>query len=170
MMDTALLAKWSASTMNWNSTPYGRRSSRCQEYAMFVVPKLNLDAFPDVTNVQVQLNPEQWSIGSRAGCSNRGLWRCYSPGGGNDGKVKQLGEVVVGIVLKRFGANTKNTIDDVKARLEIVQKSMSKDVTIQPFYDQSDLINEAVRTVGKALLEAFVLIIIILFLFLMSTK
>jgi len=87
-----------------------------------------------------------------------------------DGEIKQLGEVVVGIVLKRFGANTKNTIDDVKSRLKIVQKSMPKGVTIQPFYDQSDLINTAVWTVEKALLEAFVLIIIILFLFLMNVR
>ena len=87
-----------------------------------------------------------------------------------DGSIKQLGEVVVGIVLKRFGANTKNTIDDVKERLEIVQKSMPKGVTIQPFYDQSELIDKAVWTVEKALLEAFVLIIIILFLFLMNVR
>lgn len=87
-----------------------------------------------------------------------------------DGSINQLGEVVVGIVLKRFGANTKNTIDDVKSRLEIVQKSMPKGVTIQPFYDQSELIDKAVWTVEKALLEAFVLIIIILFLFLMNVR
>ncbi len=87
-----------------------------------------------------------------------------------DGSVKPLGEVVVGIVLKRFGANTKNTIDDVKSRLKIVQKSMPEGVTIAPFYDQSDLINKAVWTVEKALLEAFVLIIIILFLFLMNVR
>ncbi len=88
----------------------------------------------------------------------------------DQGKVRNLGEVVVGIVLKRFGANTKNTIDDVKERLRIVQKAMPKGVTIQPFYDQSDLINKAVWTVEKALLEAFVLIIIILLLFLMNLR
>jgi len=87
-----------------------------------------------------------------------------------DGSINQLGEVVVGIVLKRFGANTKNTIDDVKSRLKIVQKSMPKGVTIQPFYDQSELIDKAVWTVEKALLEAFVLIIIVLFLFLMNVR
>ncbi len=87
-----------------------------------------------------------------------------------DGNIKQLGEVVVGIVMKRFGANTKNTIDDVKSRLQIVQKSMPEGVTIQPFYDQSDLINRAVWTVEKALMEAFMLIIIVLFLFLMNVR
>ncbi|MDX8411410.1 MAG: CusA/CzcA family heavy metal efflux RND transporter [Mariprofundaceae bacterium] len=88
----------------------------------------------------------------------------------DDGSIKQLGEVVVGIVMKRFGANTKNTIDDVKSRLEIVRKSMPEGVTIQPFYDQSDLINKAVWTVEKALMEAFVLIVIVLLLFLMNVR
>ncbi|GAV20656.1 cobalt-zinc-cadmium resistance protein CzcA [Mariprofundus micogutta] len=87
-----------------------------------------------------------------------------------NGDIKKLGEVVVGIALKRFGANTKNTIDDIKDRLEIVQKALPEGVSIQPFYDQSDLINKAVWTVEKALLEAFVLIIIILFLFLMNIR
>jgi len=87
-----------------------------------------------------------------------------------DGGVHSLGEVVVGIVLKRFGANTKNTIDDVKARLKIVQKALPEGVSIKPFYDQSELISKAVWTVEKALLEAFALIIIVLFLFLMNLR
>jgi len=33
-------------------------------YAMLVVPKLNLDAFPDVTNVQVQINTEAQGLAS----------------------------------------------------------------------------------------------------------
>ena len=33
-------------------------------YALFVVPKLNLDAFPDVTNVQVQINTEAEGLAS----------------------------------------------------------------------------------------------------------
>lgn len=86
------------------------------------------------------------------------------------GHVKPLGEVVAGIVLKRFGANTKATIDDVKERLAIVQKALPKGVTIQPFYDQSDLVSKAIKTVEKALVEAFVLIVIVLSLFLMNLR
>ncbi len=88
----------------------------------------------------------------------------------DNGDVRSLGEVVVGIVLKRFGANTKNTIDDVKSRLKIVQQALPKGVSIQPFYDQSELISKAVWTVEKALLEAFVLIVVVLFLFLMNLR
>jgi cobalt-zinc-cadmium resistance protein CzcA len=88
----------------------------------------------------------------------------------DDGTPRALGEVVTGIVLKRLGANTKSTIDGIKARLPIVQKALPKGVTIVPFYDQSDLVNKAVHTVAKALVEAFVLIVIVLLLFLMNIR
>ena len=81
-----------------------------------------------------------------------------------------MGEVVTGIVLKRLGANTKATIDGIKARLPIVQKALPEGVTIVPFYDQSELVNRAVGTVARALLEAVVLIIVVLLLFLMNIR
>ncbi len=87
-----------------------------------------------------------------------------------DGKPKPLGEVVIGIVLKRMGANTKATIDGIKKRLPIIQQALPEGVIIEPFYDQSDLVNKAVTTVTKALLEAFVLIVVVLLLFLMNLR
>lgn len=86
------------------------------------------------------------------------------------GQPHALGEVVVGVVLKRMGANTKATIDGIKARLPLVQKALPSGVTLEPFYDQSSLISQAVHTVVKALIEAFVLIFIVLFLFLMNLR
>jgi len=87
-----------------------------------------------------------------------------------DGTPRALGEVVTGIVLKRLGANTKATIDGVKARLPIIQKALPKGVELVPYYDQADLVNKAVSTVTKALLEAFVLIVFVLLLFLMNIR
>ncbi len=87
-----------------------------------------------------------------------------------DGKPEQLGEVVAGIVLKRMGANTKATIDGIKARLPAIQAALPEGVTLQPFYDQSDLVDQAVATVTKALLEAFVLIVVVLMLFLLNLR
>jgi cobalt-zinc-cadmium resistance protein CzcA len=81
-----------------------------------------------------------------------------------------LGEVVVGIILKRMGANTKATIDAVKQRLPIIQKALPDGVAIEPFYDQSELVSKAVNTASKALVEAFVLIIVVLLLFLMNVR
>ncbi len=87
-----------------------------------------------------------------------------------DGKVEKLGEVVTGIVLKRLGANTKLTIDSVKDRLPIIQAALPSGVTIEPVYDQADLVSKAVETVSNALLQAFVLIVIVLYLFLLNMR
>ena len=86
------------------------------------------------------------------------------------GKPEQMGEVVTGVVMKRMGANTKNTIDQIYERLPIIQNALPEGVIIEPFYDQADLIGKAVHTVSKALIEAFVLIVIVLFLFLMNIR
>jgi len=87
-----------------------------------------------------------------------------------NGNPEALGEVVAGVVLKRMGANTKASIDGIKARLPVIQMALPDGVTIEPVYDQSDLVDQAVATVSKALLEAFVLIVIILMLFLLNLR
>lgn len=80
------------------------------------------------------------------------------------------GEVVAGIVLKRIGANTKATIDGIKEVLPLIQKALPKDVQLVPVYDQASLIQQAVHTVVKALIEAFILIFIVILLFLMNLR
>jgi len=87
-----------------------------------------------------------------------------------NGDTQSLGEVMTGVVLKRMGANTKETIDSIKDRLPLVQQALPDGVTIEAVYDQSELIDKAVSTVTKALLEAFVLIVIILMIFLMNLR
>lgn len=87
-----------------------------------------------------------------------------------NGAPEPLGEVVAGVVLKRMGANTKAAIDGIKARLPAIQMALPEGVTLEPVYDQSDLVDQAVNTVSKALLEAFVLIVIVLMLFLINLR
>ncbi len=87
-----------------------------------------------------------------------------------NGNPEPLGEVVAGVVLKRMGANTKATIDSIKDRIPAIQMALPDGVTIEAVYDQSDLVDKAVGTVSKALIEAFVLIVIILMLFLLNVR
>ncbi|WP_281561135.1 CusA/CzcA family heavy metal efflux RND transporter [Thalassomonas sp. RHCl1] len=89
---------------------------------------------------------------------------------GADGTVSPLGEVVSGIVLKRMGANTKSTIDGIKARETLINQALPEGVRFEVFYDQADLITQAVDTVVNALLLAFVFIIVVLALFLMNLR
>ena len=87
-----------------------------------------------------------------------------------DGNPEALGEVVAGVILKRLGANTKATIDGIESRLAAIQTALPDGVTLEPFYDQASLVDQAVNTVAKALLEAFVLIVIVLMLFLVNLR
>lgn len=86
------------------------------------------------------------------------------------GNIEALGEVMVGIVLKRMGSNTNATINGVKDRLPAIQMALPEGVSIQPFYDQSELVDQAINTVTSALLQAFVLILVILMLFLLNVR
>lgn len=76
------------------------------------------------------------------------------------------GEAVEGLVLSLRGADASAIVKDVRERLETLKSSLPEGVTLQVFYDRSDLIQRAVGTVTKALIEATVLVIILLVAFL----
>ena len=79
-----------------------------------------------------------------------------------DGK----GEAVEGLVIGLKGVNAGELIKNVKLKLDEIQASLPKGVTISTFYDRAQLVDRAVGTVSKALLEAAVLVVILLLLFL----
>ena len=76
------------------------------------------------------------------------------------------GEAVEGLVLGLRGADTGAVVAGVRAKLEELQANLPAGVRIHVFYDRADLIDRAVSTVNHALLEATVLIVILLLLFL----
>jgi len=76
------------------------------------------------------------------------------------------GEAVEGLVIGLKGVNAGVLIKDVKAKLEAIQATLPKGTTISTFYDRAQLVDRAVGTVSKALLEAAVLVLILLLLFL----
>ncbi|MGC9127503.1 MAG: efflux RND transporter permease subunit [Acidithiobacillus sp.] len=84
------------------------------------------------------------------------------------GVVTQDGrrEAVEGIVVALKGANAAQVIREVKARLAEIAPRLPQGMTIHPFYDRSQLVERAVGTVSHALLEAIVLVVVLLLLFL----
>ena len=76
------------------------------------------------------------------------------------------GEAVQGLVLALRGANAQKLVQDVKTRLSEIQTSLPEGMTIAPFYDRGHLVERAIQTVGKALMEAIVLVLVLLLLFL----
>ncbi|MFN7136153.1 MAG: efflux RND transporter permease subunit [Thermomonas sp.] len=79
-----------------------------------------------------------------------------------DGK----GETVEGIVVALRGADASTLVKSVRQRLDELAPGLPPGVRIVPFYDRSSLIQRAVGTVEHALLEATVLVVVLLLLFL----
>jgi cobalt-zinc-cadmium resistance protein CzcA len=75
-------------------------------------------------------------------------------------------EVVMGQALARIGENAKSVVDAVKAKLETVKQALPAGTTIKPVYERTDLVNAAVGTAVRALIEGSILVAIVLFLFL----
>lgn len=77
-----------------------------------------------------------------------------------------VGETTEGLVLSLKEANTKEIITQVYQKLEELKPLLPNGVSINVFYDRSEFTQKAIATVSKTLIEAIVLIIITLFLFL----
>ncbi|WP_162971758.1 efflux RND transporter permease subunit [Helicobacter pylori] len=77
-----------------------------------------------------------------------------------------VGETTEGLVLSLKDANTKEIITQVYQKLEELKPLLPSGVSINVFYDRSEFTQKAIATVSKTLIEAVVLIIITLFLFL----
>ncbi len=75
-------------------------------------------------------------------------------------------EVVLGMALSRMGENAKTVVDNVKDKLATVEKALPPGVVVKPIYERTDLVEEAVNTAKKALIQGSILIAIVLFLFL----
>lgn len=75
-------------------------------------------------------------------------------------------EVVLGMALARIGENAANVVDAVKGKTKIVEQSLPDGVKLRPIYDRTELVDKAVWTAVKALIEGSLLVAIVLFLFL----
>ena len=76
------------------------------------------------------------------------------------------GEVVAGITLMLKGENFQDVIENVKTRMEQVQKSLPEGVVLEPFIDRTQLVDRVTNTIAKNLVEGGLIVIFILVLFL----
>jgi cobalt-zinc-cadmium resistance protein CzcA len=75
-------------------------------------------------------------------------------------------EVVLGGVYKLHRANSSKVIQRLNSRIDEITLSLPEGVTIVKYYDQSELVQNSIRTVRNALLMALILICVVAFLFL----
>src|SRR5690606_27294230 len=76
------------------------------------------------------------------------------------------GEVVTGVVMMLLGANSGEVSDRVRARIDELATGLPEGVTIETFYDRSELVDRTVRTVAVNLIEGGILVVVVLLLLL----
>ncbi len=75
-------------------------------------------------------------------------------------------ETVLGIVMMMMGENSRTVARAVDLKIQEIQKTLPEGVVIETVYDRTHLVERAIATVQKNLVEGAILVIVILFLFL----
>ncbi|HNY47321.1 MAG TPA: CusA/CzcA family heavy metal efflux RND transporter, partial [Casimicrobium sp.] len=86
------------------------------------------------------------------------------------GELDGEGEATGGVIVMRSGKNALETIAAVKAKLRELQAGLPKGVEIVPVYDRSGLIERAVENLGFKLLEEFLVVAVVCFIFLFHLR
>jgi copper/silver efflux system protein len=86
------------------------------------------------------------------------------------GEFDGEGEAAGGVIVMRSGKNALEAIAAVKAKLEDLQGSLPRGVEIVPVYDRSGLIERAVENLGHKLLEEFLVVAVVCFVFLFHLR
>jgi Cu(I)/Ag(I) efflux system membrane protein CusA/SilA len=80
------------------------------------------------------------------------------------------GETVGGIVVVRYGVDTRKVIQAVKARLDEAMKSLPEGVSYTIAYDRTALIDRAVKTLEEKLIEESIVVALVCVLFLLHLR
>jgi cobalt-zinc-cadmium resistance protein CzcA len=76
------------------------------------------------------------------------------------------GETAGAVVMMLKGANSSKVIENIKNRIELIKQTLPKGIVIEPFLDRTKMVNNAINTVEKNLLEGALIVVFILVLFL----
>ncbi len=80
--------------------------------------------------------------------------------------AQQQYEVAGGIVMMLKGENSNNVIEQVKQKIQEIQKNLPEGIIIEPFLDRTKMVHSTIRTVFKNLLEGALIVIAVLIVFL----
>ncbi|MGO3241585.1 MAG: efflux RND transporter permease subunit, partial [Sphingobacteriaceae bacterium] len=75
-------------------------------------------------------------------------------------------DAVGGIVMMLKGENSAAVVKSIKEKIPVIQQSLPEDIIIEPFLDRTDLVDRAMNTVQKNLIEGALIVIFVLILFL----
>src|SRR5712692_4709338 len=84
--------------------------------------------------------------------------------------IKGRDEAVGGVIVARYGVSTVDVIDGVKERMKALGAGLPPGVKIVAFYDRSELIQRAVDTLKRALVEEAVVVTLVNVIFLLNVR
>lgn len=121
-----------------------------------------IGSFDDIKNIVVKTNPNGIPI------LIKDVAEVQFGSAVRYGAMTYNGEVdaVGGVVMMLKGANSADVVSRIKDKMATIQKSLPKDVVIEPYLDRTDLVNRAISTVEKNLIEGALIVIFVLVLFL----
>ena len=135
------------------------------EEAILVRTQGNLQNISDIENIVVAYkNNVAMTVKDLASVEIDALYR--------NGAVTQDGEseAVQGLVIALKGVNARDVISGIEARLIELDPAFPKGISVSVFYSRSDLVNTAIWGVSKVMLEAVVLVLIVLLVFLGNVR
>lgn len=131
------------------------------EEVLLVRTEASIESLNDLASIVVRADPKQpVRVGDIATVRIGSLTRYGAVTRDGDG------EAVEGLVLSLRGANAREVVADLHAKLRDLAPGLPERVEIDVFYDRGKLVDRAVGTVSKALGEAIILVLILLVLFL----
>ncbi len=161
MAARAITIQQLSDTLQQNNRNDGAGRLNEGEEAMLVRAEGRIKVLDDVRNIVVEnANGIPIKVGDIADVRIGSLTRY--------GAVSQNGkeEAVEGLVLSLRGANARQTVEGIEKKLAEISTSFPEGVSVSVFYNRGHLVSKAIKTVAKALLEAIVLVVALLLLFL----
>ncbi len=125
-----------------------------------------VESLEDIRNIVVSASPEGVPIYIRNIAEAKFAPAVRQGAVTRDGR----GEVVTGIVMMLIGENSRAVVNRVKVAVEEIRPTLPKGVTVDTFYDRTDLVKTTIKTVATNLLEGGLLVIVILFLMLRNLR
>jgi len=84
--------------------------------------------------------------------------------------VCDTSEAVGGVIMMLKGENASRVVKNVKERMEVVKRSLPEGVYIEPYLDRTDLVDRAIGTVSRNLLEGGLIVVFVLVMLLGSVR
>src|SRR5690349_10327408 len=136
-----------------------------QQYQLNIQTKGRLSTVPDFENIVIRTNPDGSVL------RLRDVARVDLGAANLDRETRLDGGPAAAIAIYQTpGANAIATLNAVRARIEELQKAFPEDLAWKITYDPTVFVKDTIHEVQKTLVEAFILVVIVVFLFLGSVR